>query len=435
MFCGRYSANIRQHLCEEISPQGRKREITIMSKGRGEGQNPPLHGIRVLDLTQMLAGPIGSMLMGDLGAEIIKVESLTGDETRKTPPYFYGEDSAYFWSINRNKKSLAIDLKSLEGIKVFYELVTHSDVVYDNFRPGVLARLKIDFENLKRYNPKIICCSVSTFGHYGPYRDRPGYDLIVQAMSGGMTITGEPGGPPVRAGIPIGDLMGGLLAVHGILSAYIARQKTGHGQRLEVSLLDGQLYLLTYIAQYFFHSGKVPGPIGSGHQSNVVYQAFKTKDIYIVVVAHRGHFWKKFCEVLGKPEWIRDSRFNTRSARLENKATIIPMIERILKKRSGDEWLEDFARAGVPSGPINTIDRVLTDPHVFSREMIVEVDGPANEKIKTIGNPLKMEGTPLSSFSRPPRLGEHSRGILVTILGYPPEKVEYLSQRGIIRIT
>ncbi|MBI5967355.1 MAG: CoA transferase [Deltaproteobacteria bacterium] len=214
----------------------------------------PLQGIRIIDLSMMLAGPSGSMLMGDLGAEIVKIEPPQGDETRDTPPYFYGADSAYFWSINRNKKSVAIDLKSPEGRQVLYDLVAKSDVVYDNYRPGVLERLKADYETLKQYNPQIICCSISTFGYTGPYRDRPGYDLIVQAVSGGMSITGEPGGSPVRAGIPLGDLVGGLLAVHGILAAYIHRQKTGQGQRLEVSLLDGQVYLLTYVAQYYFHS-------------------------------------------------------------------------------------------------------------------------------------------------------------------------------------
>lgn len=408
-------------------------ERVILSEEKIENQSPPLKGIRIIDLTQMLAGPYGSMLMGDLGAEILKIEPLDGDETRDAPPYFYGESSAYFWSINRNKKSLAIDLKSPAGLEVFYQLVGRSDVVYDNFRPGVLTRLKIDYENLKPHNPKIICCSVSTYGYTGPDRDRPGYDLIVQAMSGGMSITGEPGGSPVRAGIPIGDLMGGLLAAHGILAAYIARQRTGQGQRLEVSLLDGQLYLLTYIAQYFFHSGEIPGPIGSGHQSVVVYQAFKTKDIYIVVVAHRDHFWENFCKVLEKPEWIQDPRFSTRPARLQNKAVLIPMIGSILQKRSGDEWLEDFYQAGVPAGPINTLDRVFTDPQVLAREMVVEIDGPEKEKIKTIGNPLKMEKTPLKTFSRPPRLGEHTGEILSAILGYSAEKIESLHQKGIIK--
>jgi len=393
-----------------------------------------LEGIRVLDLTQMLAGPYGSMLMGDLGAEIIKVEPPDGDETRGTPPYFYGKDSAYFWSLNRNKKSLVIDLKNPEGLRVFYELVAQSDVVYDNYRPGVTERLKIDYPNLKQHNPKIICCSVSTFGYTGPYRNRPGYDLVVQAMSGGMSITGEPGGAPVRAGIPIGDLMGGTLAVHGILAAYIARQKTGKGQRIEVSLLDGQLYLLTYIAQYFFHSGNVPGPIGSGHQSLVIYQSLKTKDIRIVVVAHQNHHFERFCRVVGKPEWAQDPRFATRAARLENKATLIPMIESVLQTRSGDDWLEKLYEAGVPAGPINTMDRVINDPHVLARQMIVELEGPSGERIKTIGNPLKMDKTPVKEFIRPPQLGEHTREVLCTILGYTQEKVDSLAKAGIVKM-
>jgi crotonobetainyl-CoA:carnitine CoA-transferase CaiB-like acyl-CoA transferase len=406
-----------------------------MGEAKKENPNPPLQGIRVIDLSQMLAGPSGSMLMGDLGAEIIKVEPLKGDETRATPPYFYGTDSAYFWSINRNKKSIAIDLKTPEGRGIFYELVVHSDVVYDNFRPGVLERLKIDYENLKIHNPRIICCSISTFGYTGPYRDRPGYDLIVQAMGGGMSITGEPGGSPVRAGIPIGDLLGGLLAVHGILAAYIARQRTGQGQRLEVSLLDAQIYLLTYVAQYFFHSGEIPGPIGSGHQSLVPYQAFKTKDIQIVVVAHQNHHFESFCQAIGKPEWAKDPRFATRAARLENKSILVPMIESHLQTRPCDEWLEAIQKAGVPAGPINALDRVFSDPQVLAREMVVEIEGPDDKgKIKTLGNPLKMEGTPIKKFSRPPQLGEHTREFLSTILGYSPEKIEALSQKGIIKI-
>jgi crotonobetainyl-CoA:carnitine CoA-transferase CaiB-like acyl-CoA transferase len=381
----------------------------------------------------MLAGPTGSMLMGDLGAEVLKIEPLDGDETREAPPYYYGENSAYFWSINRNKKSVVINLKSAEGRQVFYDLVAKSDVVYDNYRPGVLERLKIDYENLKRYNPQIICCSISTFGYIGPYRDRPGYDLIVQAMSGGMSITGEPGGSPVRAGIPLGDLVGGLLAVHGILAAYIHRQKTGEGQRLEVSLLDGQVYLLTYVAQYYFHSGNIPGPIGSGHQSLVPYQAFKTKDIQIVIVAHQDHHFQRLCRVMEKPEWAEDPRFANRKARLENKSILIPMMESHLQTKGGDEWLEAIHKAGVPAGPINTLDRVLSDPQVLAREMVVEIDGPANDKIKTIGNPLKMEKTPANTFTRPPQLGEHTREVLTNILGYSKEKIDTLVQQGAIK--
>ncbi|MBM4333678.1 MAG: CoA transferase [Deltaproteobacteria bacterium] len=395
----------------------------------------PLQGVRIIDLSMMLAGPSGSMLMGDLGAEIIKVEPLDGDETRVGPPYFYAENmSAYYWSINRNKKSIVINLKSPEGRQVLYDLVAKSDVVYDNYRPGVLERLQIDYETLKKYNPQIICCSISTYGYNGPYRDRPGYDLIVQAVSGGMSITGEPGGSPVRAGIPLGDLVGGLLGVHGVLAAYIHRQKTGQGQRLEVSLLDGQVYLLTYIAQYYFHSGKIPGPIGAGHQSLVVYQAFKTQDIQIVIVAHQDHHFQRLCKAIGKPEWAEDLRFNTRTKRLENKSQLIPMMEAHLMTRPGDEWLEAIHKAGVPAGPINTLDRVLSDPQVLSRDMVKETDGPGKEKIKILGNPLKFDKTPVDTFTRPPQLGEHTREVLTNILGYSKEKIDALKLRGAIKL-
>ena len=394
----------------------------------------PLQGLRIIDLSMMLAGPAGSMLMGDLGAEVLKVEPMDGDETRESPPYFYGENSAYFYSINRNKKSLPLNLKSPEGRQVFYDLVKKVDVVYDNYRPGVVERLQIDYDTLRKYNPRIICCSISTFGYNGPYRDRPGYDLVVQAMSGGMSITGEPGGAPVRAGIPLGDIVGGLLAVHGILAAYIHREKTGEGQRLEVSLLDGQVYLLTYVAQYYFHSGKIPGPIGSGHQTLVPYQAFKTKDIQIVIVAHQDHHFQRLCRAIGKPEWAEDPRFSDRTKRLENKSILIPMMEKHLMTRPGDEWLEAIHKAGVPAGPINTLDRVLSDPQVLAREMIVEIDGPGKEKIKTIGNPIKMQKTPVTTFTRPPMLGEHSREILTGILGYSKEKIEALKKTGAVGI-
>lgn len=391
-----------------------------------------LEGIRILDLTQMLAGPYGSMLMGDLGAEIIKLEPPGGDESRYTPPYFYGKDSAYFWSLNKSKKSIVVNLKNPEGLKIFYELVAQSDVVLENYRPGVTERLKIDYPTLKQHNPKIIHCSISAFGYNGPYRNRPGYDLIVQAMGGGMSITGEPGRPPVRAGIPIGDLMGGALAVQGILAAYISRQKTGKGQWIDISLLEGQLSLLTYVAQYFFHSGKVPGPIGSGHQTSIIYQSFKTKDIHIVVTALQDHHFKIFCQAIGKPEWAEDPRFATRPARLENRTTLIPMIEKILLTRSGDEWMEKFHEAGIPAGPINTLDRVFSDPHVLSRGIIKELEGPSGERVKTIGNPLRMSETPPKE-KRPPRVGEHTREVLSTILGYAPDKIDSLAKAGVVQ--
>ena len=392
-----------------------------------------LAGYRILDITQNLAGPFGAMFLGDLGAEIIKVEPPAGDSVRATPPYFYGTDSAYFWSVNRNKKSIVIDLKNPGGLKIFYELVSHCDVVFESFNPGVTERLKVDYEHVKALHPKIIYCSISTFGHTSPYRNRPGYDLIVQAMSGGMSITGEPGREPVRAGIPIGDLMGGTLAMSGILAALLSREKTGQGRKIEVSLLDGQLWLLTYIGQYFLHSGKIPGPIGSGHQSNVVYQALETKDIRIVVVAHNDNYFEKLCLAIGKPEWAKDERFANRSARLKNRSLLISLIEDILRTQSGDAWLEKFHRLGIPAGPINTLDRALQDPHLAARGMMVELEGRSGEKVKTVGNPFHASEMLQEKFTPPPRLGEHTREVLSRILGYDQEKIDLLARNGEIK--
>lgn len=382
----------------------------------------------------MLAGPYASMIMGDLGAEVIKIEPPEGDSTRGIPPYFYGKDSAYFWSVNRNKKSIVIDLKHIDGLKLFYELISHADVVLDNFSPGVMQRLKIDYGILKTINTKIICCSISSFGEDGPYRNRPGYDLIVQAISGGMSITGELGREPVRAGIPIGDLMGGVMAVHGILAALISRARTGHGEKIDLSLLDGQMYLLTYIAQYYFYSNIVPGPIGSGHQSNVIYQALRTKDIRIVVAAIRDHHFQKFCKAIGKEEWGQDERFATRPARLKNRSLLTQMIEEILMTKSGDEWLAKLHEAGVPAGAINTMDRALNDPQVIAREMVVEVDGPAKEKVKIIGNPFKLTEMKNKAIIPPPPLGEHTKEVLQTILNYSPQKIDSLAKDGVIKV-
>ncbi len=392
-----------------------------------------LAGFRILDISQNLAGPFGGMFLGDMGAEVIKVEPPVGDSVRRTPPYFYGDDSAYFWSVNRNKKSVVIDLKNPQGLKVFYDLVSRADVVFESFSPGVSERLKVDYKDLKVINPRIVYCSVSTFGHTSPYRDRPGYDLIVQAMSGGMSITGEPGREPVRAGIPIGDLMGGTLAVNGILAALLARERTGQGRKIDVALLDGQLCLLTYIGQYFLHSGKIPGPIGSGHQSNVIYGALKTKDIRIVVVAHSDQYFARLCQALGKPEWAGDERFATRAARLKNKPLLTSMIEDILQTRTGDEWLKKLHEYEVPAGPINTLDRILNDPHLPARGMIVEVEGRSGEKVKMVGNPFTRSDMVVEKFTPPPKLGEHTREVLSGLLGYSPEKIDLLAKDGAIR--
>ncbi len=391
----------------------------------------PLQGVRILDLTQMLAGPYGSMILGDLGAEVIKIEPPRGDETRLAPIQIGGE-SAYFMSINRNKKSISINLKSDEGLELFYELVKVSDVVFDNFRPEVVKRLKIDFDTLKEIKPKIICASISSFGTEGPYSHRPGYDLIVQAMGGGMSITGEPGGKPVRSGIPIGDLAGGTYAAMGILAALFEVEKTGQGRKIEVSLLDGQIGMLTYQAMYYFANGEVPQPVGSGHPILVVYEVFKTKDIYIAVVAHRGEFWEGFCRAIEKPELADDPKFGDMFSRFQNKVELYALIEKQLQTRPGEYWLERLLAEEVPAGPVNAIDKALSNEQVIRRNMIIDVDDPKRGKYKMTGNPIKISGYPNDRIIPPPLFAEHTEEVLADLLGCLPERIAELKLKQVI---
>lgn len=380
----------------------------------------------------MLAGPYGSQILGDLGAEVIKIEvPERGDEMRTMGLYRVKETSPYFLSINRNKQSVTLDLSRQRGQEIFYDLVKQSDVVFDNFRPGVLEKLHCDYERLRQINPGIICCSVSGYGQDGPYRDRPAFDLVLQAMSGGMSITGEPGGAPVRMGLPIGDLAGGMFAAIAISAALHARDQTGAGQYIDISLLDCQVALLTYVAQYFLHSGVVPEPIGSAHQSVVPYQAFKTQDKWIVVAILTERFWAKFCRILGVPELIDDPRFSTNQKRLEHKATLLPMLEAILLTRPADAWLEAFAAEAIPAGPINTVDRVLRDSQVRHRDMVIRMHHPHYGEIETVGNPIKVADV-TDTFDPPPRLGEHTEQVLRDLLHYAEAKIADLRRDRII---
>lgn len=389
-----------------------------------------LSGARILDLTHMLAGPYASMMLGDLGAQVIKIEPREGDPIRQMGPHFLAGESAYYLSANRSKKSLTLDLRQEQGRQVFYDLVKVSDVVFDNFRPGVMARLQIDYPTLRRLQPRIIACSISGFGQYGPYRDRPAFDIALQALSGAMSITGA-GDVPVRMGIPMGDLAGGMYAAFAIAAALHHRAATGEGSYIDISLLDSLTALLVYNAQYFFHDGILPGPQGTEHLSVVPYQSFKTRDGYLVVAAFTEKFWQALCAALGLPELIEDPRFVDNDARREHKTELVPILAGKFLERTSAEWMVELEKEKVPSGPIQTLDRVFCDPQIAVRHMKVEMDHPAIGKLPMLGNPVKVEGVP-EEFAPPPLLGEHTEEILTGLLGYSHEQITALKQGQVI---
>ncbi|HLG71287.1 MAG TPA: CoA transferase [Chloroflexota bacterium] len=390
-----------------------------------------LEGVRVLDLTRMLSGPYGSLILADMGAEVIKIEPPgEGDPMREMgPPFLEGHTSAYFLAANRNKKSVTLDLSKPEGKNVFLRLVKHADVVFENFRPGVTQRLGIYYQACKVRNRGIIYCSLSGFGQDGPYRDLPAFDLVLQAMGGGMSITGEPGGAPVRAGVPLGDLAGGMFAATAISAALWRRDRTGEGQYIDVSLLDAQVSMLTYVAQYYLADGRVPGPAGSAHQSVVPYQAFKTQDIWIVVAIFVERHWASFCEALELPELAADRRFATNPDRLHNRAELVQLLTERFQQRSGDEWIARLRAAGVAAGPINTVDRVLSDPQVLHRGMVASVEHPVAGSQRILGNPIKSGSR--DEFQPSPLLGQHTDEVLAAA-GLSPAEIDALRDKKII---
>lgn len=372
------------------------------------------------------------MILADMGAEVIKIEEPgTGDRIRQMPPYFIGGFSAYFISINRNKKSVTLDLKMDDGRQVFHDLVRKSDVVMDNLRPGVLEKLGADYESLRRVRPDIIHVSITSYGYAGPYRDNPAFDLIIQAIGGAMSVTGEQGGPPVRMGIPLGDLAGAVYAANAVTAALWRRARTGAGSRVDVSLLDALVSMHTYVAQYLFAGSPVPGPIGSGHQSVVPYRAFKTSDGWLVVAVFAEKFWNKFCRALGVEALEKDPRFATNADRCRNRDELNPILERIFATRTAGEWLRILAEADVPAAPIQTLDRVLSDPQILHRRMVTEVEIPGYGRIRTLGNPVKVQGEE-ERLGPPPGLGEHTEEILGGLLGYSREKIEALRAKKVI---
>ena len=385
----------------------------------------------------MLAGPYAGMVLADLGAEVVKVEPLgSGEMTRgllkNDPNYSFKNFGAYFLTLNRNKKSVSIDLKNKKGLEVFYDLVRSADVVLNNFSAGVVSKLKIDFENLSSINPKIITCSITGFGETGPHSTRPAYDQIVQAYSGGMSITGKDAKSPTRAGIPIGDLGSGLYSVIGILSALYSREKTQKGQHIDLSLLDVQISLLTYMATMQTLSGIDPEPIGNAHFVHVPYNSFTTSDGYVVIAVITDEFWQSLKSVVNVGS-LDDSKFDSSIDRLKNQAFIENELNKVLSTQKSDHWIDKLNKAKVPCAPINKFSDALNDEQVKHRNMIVEVEHPDGGFVKMPGNPVKMSYTNEESYSSPPHLGTDTREILKNWSRYEDDKIESLENEKIIQ--
>ncbi len=393
----------------------------------------PLNGIKVLDLTQFLAGPFSTQIFADLGAEVIKLEAPAGDWSRTLPPHFVGDDSCYYLSINRNKEAVAIDMKAPEGLALVKQLAEKCDIVMENFRPGVLDRLGLTYDDLSSRNPGLIWASISGFGQTGPYRERPAYDMIVQAMSGGMSLTGEVGRSAVRAGMPIGDLTAGMYATVGSLAALEERRRTGKGKFVDISMLDCQVALLTYQAAYYLHSDKVPGRQGRGHESIPTYRSFAgANDTELVICANTERMWQGLCAVLALEELTEDERFLTNEHRHNNREALWPLLEEAFVTKEAKEWVPSLLEYGVPVGEVNTLADALSDPQVVHRQMVLDLEGDGDKRALVAGNPIKFMGEEEAPHSYPPALGEHSRKVFTGVLGLSDSEFDKYRADGVI---
>lgn len=398
----------------------------------------PLDGIRVLELAHVLGGPTASLIMGDLGADVIKIEQPgSGDLSRGFGPFFRKGQSVYFMCMNRNKRSLTLNMKMPEAKEIFHELVKKSDVVLEANRPGVTQRLGIDYETLKKINPKIVYCSLTGYGQEGPYKDKPAFDMIIQAVSGVMSVTGEPGRPPVLCSIPMADISSAHLAVVGILSALVRRGSTGEGDYIDISMMDVLLAMLSYMSQFYLSEGMVPEPVGSGHPTNIPVRAVKTKDDkYIEVYSPPQRFYEKLAQAMsqnveGLEDFPSDPRFADSTKRFENRHALYDIMDKAFLAKTADEWMEILNAADVPCGLVNTLDQVFNSEQVAIRKMVVEIDHPHVGKFRTVGNPIKLSQMK-GEFKPSPLLGENSEEILTQILGYSPDDVEKLRQDKVI---
>lgn len=391
-----------------------------------------LSDIKVLDLTRVLAGPYCTMMLADLGAEIIKVEQpIVGDDSRAFGPYVDGE-SAYFMSINRNKESMTVNLKSPEGKEIIKAMIKEVDVVVENFRPGTMKKLGLDYDVLKEINPRIIYAASTGYGQSGPYSQRPAYDAVVQAMGGIMSITGQAGGEPTRVGSSIGDITAGIFTAIGILAALHERENSGLGQMVDVAMLDCQVAILENAITRYLYTGDVPQPIGNRHPSIVPFEPFATKSDQIIVAVGNDKLWVTFCDLLGLNDLVDDPRFRTNPLRSDNYLELRPKIAEKMMTKSAEEWQAIFDENGIPSGPINTVDKVLENPQVIARNMIEEIDHPIAGKTRIPGIPIKLSRTPGEITKAAPLLGADTEKLLGKYLGYDAEKIAELREKKAI---
>ncbi|MFZ0130110.1 MAG: CaiB/BaiF CoA-transferase family protein [Candidatus Dormiibacterota bacterium] len=393
----------------------------------------PLAGVRILDLSRILSGPFATMVFADLGADVIKLENpRTGDDTREWAPPYQGDQSAYFLSVNRNKRGIAVDLKSAQGREIALRIADRADIVVENFRPGTAGRLGLGYDDLSARNPGLIYASISGFGQTGPYASEPGYDAIAQALGGLMSVTGEADGEPVRVGNSAADLGASMWAAIGMLAALHARHTTGRGEWIDISLLDGQIASLTYLAGGYFASGEIPRRYGSAHPSIVPYQALRTADGHLMVAVGNDTLWQRFAPLIGLPELVDDPRFVTNPQRVANRTALIPLIEDALAARGSAAWAEELAGVGIPAGAINAVDAALAHPQVQARDMVLTARHPTAGTLRMTGSPIKLSQYTATVRRPPPALGQHTDEVLGEF-GYTAEDIAALRDAGVVR--
>jgi crotonobetainyl-CoA:carnitine CoA-transferase CaiB-like acyl-CoA transferase len=397
------------------------------------GSFSPLEGLTVLDFTRVLSGPYCTMLLGDMGARVIKIEHPErGDDTRGWGPPFQGSESAYFLSVNRNKESLTLDLKNTAAAEILGSLLERADVLVENFRPGTMARLGLAYDALAERYPRLVYCSISGFGQTGPRSGQAGYDAVIQAEGGLMSITGEAEGPPFRLGVAIADIVSGMFAAQGIAMALFARERTGGGQLVDIGMLDATTALLTYQAAICFATGVPPRRMGNRHPTIVPYETFPVADGEIVVAVGNDEQWSRFCEAIGGPTLAADARFVTNRLRVENYGQLRPLLAQHLARRTRDEWLRDFRKAGVPTGAVRDVAEVLLDPQIGDREMVASIEHATLGAIQVLGVPIKLSRNPGAVRTPPPTLGQHTEAILRQDLGFSDAKIQQVRNNRVV---